>query len=311
MLRAKLNTTGCPRGPSRDARPGATAEPGSESGGKPAPTPVPPSGNRNDELLAAGVQRMLAGTRYTIAAPGYARLTRPLRRLSLPRHLPQGLATFVSSPAGAARESDGRAGGAAAGPIQPPAERAEAPAIESIVLFDIESLGFIGRPLFLIGAVYGQHAADGLWDLEMVQYLARDYSEEEAILAAFHEDASGADLCVTFNGRTFDLPFLALRAAYFQREPYHPRRHLDLLPVARHCWGARLPNCRLKTLEHLVCGRPRAGLDIDSSRVPEAYHRFVRTGEPFELMEVLGHNAADLISLLELHERAATELAGE
>jgi uncharacterized protein YprB with RNaseH-like and TPR domain len=272
------------------------------------------TGDRNDELLAAGVERLLAGTRYAVAASSYARLTRSLRRRALPRELPEGIRAFLAGPSNDTGVRGGRPGHAGSGAAQPvpvavPSAPVEPLAIESIVLFDIESLGFIGRPLFLIGAVHGRHAADGLWDLELVQYLARDYSEEEAILTAFREEATSADLCVTFNGRTFDLPFLALRAAYYQQEPYRPRHHLDLLPVARRCWGARLPNCRLKTLEHHICGRPRAGLDIDSARVPEAYHRFVRTGEPFELMEVLGHNAADLTSLLELHERATAELA--
>jgi len=280
MLRARLDKSGCPPGHS----PHESLAPEGHSGAT--------RRDAGDELLAAAVARELTGTRYEIAAAGYARLTRPLRRLVLPTQLPQGIWPFVSRPAEERR--------------RPPGEP-----VASVVLFDIESLGFIGRPLFLIGAVHGRHVAGELWDLEMVQYLARDYAEEEAILTAFREDASRADLCVSFNGRTFDLPFLELRAAYYRQEPYRPRQHLDLLPVARRCWGARLPNCRLKTLEHLICGRPRAGLDIDSARVPEAYHRFVRTGEPFELLEVLGHNATDLTSLLELHARAAAELGRE
>ncbi len=278
MLRGRLNAAG-------DRLLGGSAVPG------------------GDELLAEGVARLLRGTHYAVAPSGYARLTLTLRRRRLPRELPPIMLSYVAGPARRrAGDAPGR-GATQRGAGQPPA-------IDSIVFFDIESLGFIGRPLFLIGTIHGRAGADGRWELELVQYLARDYSEEEAVLTAFRDEAAGADLCVSFNGRAFDLPFIALRSAFYRLEPYRPERHLDLLPLARRCWGDRLPNCRLKTLEHLVCGRPRTGLDIESARVPEAYHRFVRTGEPFELLDVLGHNAADLASLVELHARAIDALAG-
>lgn len=173
------------------------------------------------------------------------------------------------------------------------------PGGEGCVLVDIESLGFIGRPLFLIGALF-LHAARSA---ELIQYLARDYSEERAVLAAFLAEAGPVPTWVTFNGRTFDLPFLSLRAAYHRLAPPVPRAHLDLLPIARRCWGAGLPDCRLQTLAAHLCGQHRRR-DIPGSQIPAAYHAFVRSGEPWEMLRILEHNAADLKNLLALYERA-------
>lgn len=230
--------------------------------------------NTAGELLAEGIARFLSGAELVAAEEDYARIRHRLAARPLPAVLPMVLNA-----------------GAAAPPRQ-------------IAFFDIETLGFIGRPLFLIGALYARASEGGAWDLDLIQYLARDYSEEEAILSAFQREVSPCDLWISFNGRTFDLPFLQLRAVAYRLPRFEPRAHLDLLPLARRTWGELLPNCRLKTLETHICRRPRGGPDLPSSRVPAAYHAFVRSGEPMELLDILGHNASDLTGLLEIYLHA-------
>ena len=231
-----------------------------------------------NELLAEGIARILSGAELVTEETEYARIRHRLAARPLPTTLPAALQTALTP----------------RGPILP----------ERIAFFDIETLGFIGRPLFLIGALYARAAGYGSWDLEMIQYFARDYSEEEAVLAAFQRDVSGSGLWISFNGRTFDLPFLKLRAVAYRMPSFAPVAHLDLLPVARRAWSERLPDCRLKTLETHICHRPRGGPDLPSSRVPAAYHAFVRSGEPMELLDILGHNASDLTGLLEIYLHA-------
>ena len=65
-----------------------------------------------------------------------------------------------------------------------------------------------------------------------------------------------------------------------------------------------MPNCRLQTLEQLVCGRVREG-DIPGSQIPATYHHFVRSGQTTEMGSVLLHNAIDLVTLLDLALRLA------
>jgi hypothetical protein len=232
------------------------------------------SAQRGEDLLALGVERLMAHARYSAAPGGYARIVSACR-----------VGSALGRPA---------------------------------VCVDIESLGFIGRPLFLIGALFldgagsaGTAAAEASEQGRpapgrLVQYLARDYSEEESVLQAFLGEAAAASTWITFNGRTFDLPFLALRAAYHRLPAPSPQRHVDLLPVARRLWGSRLPDCRLQTLERRVCRRPPRRDDLGGAAIPAAYHAYVRTGEPWEMLRILQHNADDLISLGELL-RAARE----
>ncbi len=227
-----------------------------------------------DELLAEGISRYLPGCRYGEDAEGYARITQDLGRRRLGSVLSEELRAHI---------------------------RGEAGELSTVVLVDIESLGFIGRPLFLIGALHARTQGER-WGLELVQYLARDYSEEEAVLEAFLREASPADLWITYNGRTFDLPFIRLRTIHYRLAEPEPPCHLDLLPVARRRWGASLPDCRLKTIERMISGRPRIASDIAGARIPAAYHDFVRTGEPLEMIDILKHNALDLLGLLDLYQ---------
>jgi uncharacterized protein YprB with RNaseH-like and TPR domain len=78
--------------------------------------------------------------------------------------------------------------------------------------------------------------------------------------------------------------------------------HCDLLHHARRRWKRHLPDCRLQTLERLLCRRFRRD-DLGSSQVPAAYHAFVRTGEAGPMRAILAHNALDLVTLVELSMR--------
>lgn len=166
-------------------------------------------------------------------------------------------------------------------------------------ILDIETGGFAGTPVFLIGVVYPDLAP-----LRVVQYLARDYPEEEAILRALHVDLADRDTWITFNGKSFDEPFLRDRAALY-RIPLRPSKcHIDLLHAARRRWRNALPNCRLVTLENEILRRPRIG-DVPSADVPDLFHHFIRTGNARPLHPVLLHNQIDLITCAELVVRLA------
>lgn len=169
---------------------------------------------------------------------------------------------------------------------------------ENIVFMDIETTGLVGNsPLFLIGTMLW--TPDGF---EIRQFFARNYAEERAVLSLFADALTGRKLLVTFNGKSFDMPYIRTRAAAtgipFAGDPYH----LDMLHVCRRIWRGRLPNCKLQTLESRICSRERHG-DIPGGDIPDAYHEYVRTRNARQMVAVLKHNMLDLVTMADLMTR--------
>jgi uncharacterized protein YprB with RNaseH-like and TPR domain len=171
---------------------------------------------------------------------------------------------------------------------------------EAALFVDTETTGLAGSMVFLLGTMR-------IVDERIVvrQVFARDYREEPALLSEWAEMLKGAGMLVSFNGKAFDVPLLRDRLGYHGIAPPTEPPHLDLLHAARRRWRDVLPDCRLQTLEWRVCGRRRAG-DIPGEEIPDVYHRFVRTGDPADVVSVFHHNALDLVTLADI----ALALAG-
>ena len=168
---------------------------------------------------------------------------------------------------------------------------------EDVLFVDLETTGLSSTPLFLIGVM---HCADG--GLVVRQFLARDYSEEAATISLFTDMLQRKRLLVTFNGKSFDLPYVRVRAAA-NRIPFSAEQaHLDLLHECRRVWGQKLPNCKLQTLETHICGRRRDD-DIPGAEIPAAYHEYVRTQNAADIVRIVKHNLLDLATLAELMVR--------
>ena len=171
----------------------------------------------------------------------------------------------------------------------------EAPLPSELLWMDIESTGLgDSTPLFLIGVMTCE--SDGL---HLTQYLARSPTEEAAVLALFRETAERHPLLVSFNGKSFDLPYIAGRCRRFRQPEPTTAAHFDLLHEARASWRTQLPNCRLQTLERHLCQRQRVD-DVPSREIPAEYWRFVATGTKGRMPQVLYHNQLDLLTLVEL-----------
>jgi uncharacterized protein YprB with RNaseH-like and TPR domain len=164
----------------------------------------------------------------------------------------------------------------------------------SALFLDLETGGFASSPVFLAGTMHWNGS-----DFVIRQYFARHYGEEAALLAAFAEQARGFRYLVTFNGKSYDVPFLAGRAVVHRVALDLPPGHVDLLHPARRRWKRTLPNCRLQTLELHVCRRRRVG-DVPSEEVPGLYHDFVHRGDPYRLIPVFHHNMMDVITMGEI-----------
>ncbi|HKQ20232.1 MAG TPA: ribonuclease H-like domain-containing protein [Candidatus Eisenbacteria bacterium] len=165
---------------------------------------------------------------------------------------------------------------------------------QRILFLDIETCGLSAAPVFLVGLCHV-----GERNLVLRQLFARDYAEERALLAELARIARGFDFLVTFNGKSFDVPFLRDRAIQHRMPPPLDLPHLDQLWMARRRWKEMLPNCRLTTLEWHVLRRRRAG-DVGGAEIPGLYHDYVKRGEAHRLLPVFHHNLLDVVAMVEL-----------
>lgn len=166
---------------------------------------------------------------------------------------------------------------------------------ESWLFLDTETTGLAGGSgtcAFLIGV--GRITPGGF---RLRQFFMRDYGEESSQLHALREEIMSAELLITYNGRTFDVPLLESRYRMTRsRPPFEEIPHLDLLHGARRLWRLRFESCKLTDLEQRILGHSREE-DVPGELIPEIYFDFLRTGRAARLAGVFLHNALDIVSL--------------
>jgi uncharacterized protein YprB with RNaseH-like and TPR domain len=180
------------------------------------------------------------------------------------------------------------------------------------VFIDLETTGLsggAGTVAFLVGCAYFDAGA-----FQVRQFLLSSFNAERAMLAAAAELFDAADLIVTYNGKTFDVPVMETRWAFHRMPaPLDEVPHFDMLHPARRLWRSRSAladagGCRLTTLERMLLNLRRVG-DVDGFEIPGRFFQFLRTGDARPLEPVLEHNRLDLVSLAAVTSRAL-RLAG-
>jgi uncharacterized protein YprB with RNaseH-like and TPR domain len=162
----------------------------------------------------------------------------------------------------------------------------------SLLFLDIETAGLSANTyVFLCGLMYW---ANGEFVVE--QAFARDYAEEEGLLRHVRAAIDRFGTVVTYNGASFDIPFLRTRMAVHRVPDIEPVGSVDLLHSSRRVFRSVLPNCRLVTVERHLRGVDRVD-DIPSRFIPRAYHEFVRSRDARVMRNVVYHNRMDLFTM--------------
>jgi uncharacterized protein len=176
---------------------------------------------------------------------------------------------------------------------------------EDVVFVDIETLGLFSRPIILFGVGW-----IGQGHLVIRQYLVRDVAEECAALVATAGHLAGEHTALaTFNGRSFDLPYIADRLAYYGLGTPGRIPHFDVLHFSRRRWKDEFPSLRLAALEREILGIRRED-DIPGQMVPEFFEHYLRTGNIGPLVPIVEHNRQDVVSLALLFFRLLGECHG-
>lgn len=172
-----------------------------------------------------------------------------------------------------------------------------------------EGVGSPGNWLFLDTETSGLAGGTGTWaflcgllrieeqGLLLRQYLLTRLDAEFAYLEAIGAELRGAELLVTYNGKSFDGPLLSTRFRLAGLpDGIGDKGHLDLLHPVRCAFARVWPDCRLATVEQRLLDVARQG-DLPGAEAPGAWLAWLRHGEIRALSEVLSHNRRDLLSL--------------
>ncbi len=164
------------------------------------------------------------------------------------------------------------------------------------LFFDIETSGtsFSRSHITVIGTAYVEGGA-----VRVSQWFADLPGSEPAMIADFFESLSRFDTLVTYNGISFDVPYVKRRAAHWGIPlPDAEMKHLDLFKYSKPFAKLfELPNRKLKTIE--------TGLFIErKDRLSGAdcvsvYLQYLRTGDPDLCGLILQHNREDIVNLID------------
>lgn len=161
-----------------------------------------------------------------------------------------------------------------------------------VVFIDVETTGFYSvHPLFLVGLFYFEGETP-----VVLQSLARDFTEEKAMLDGVTNLLRRFKVAISYNGRSFDLPYLLGRVRFHGLTWDGFPQQLDLLRQTRRFFKGTIPDCRLATAGRYLLGLKRADA-ISGGEVPERYHSFIETGDEKLIAEILLHNREDLLTM--------------
>ena len=163
--------------------------------------------------------------------------------------------------------------------------------VENFKFMDIETKGLSNVPIILIGVaeIKGN-------DIVASQYFLRDYTEEASIIDAYLSHLDEDSIHVTFNGKSFDVPFIKNRCIYNRIDSNLNLPHLDLMYFAKNLWKDQLPNCRLQTIEREIFNIQRED-DVPGQYIPGYYDTYLSQNNIGPVVPIIEHNAQDIISL--------------
>ncbi|WP_407379273.1 ribonuclease H-like domain-containing protein [Methanobrevibacter sp.] len=165
------------------------------------------------------------------------------------------------------------------------------PDVSNFKFMDIETLGLSNVPIILIGVaeIKGNNIISS-------QYFLRDLEEELAVLKAYFSHLDENSVHVTFNGKTFDVPFIKNRLNYHRLDVDFDLAHLDLMYFAKYLWGDELPDCKLQTIEKYKFGLERVD-DVPGQYIPGYYNTYLSENNIGPMVPIIEHNRQDIVSL--------------
>ncbi len=172
---------------------------------------------------------------------------------------------------------------------------------KKICFLDIETTGFSRNfnQIYLIGVVYFNYEQES-WCLS--QFFANNIGEESILLEEVNKFISSFDLLITYNGESFDIPFIKHRSRIYNID--ETISNIDSFDVYRNIKkdSPYLPfqDLKLKTIEeslNIFRDDKYTGKDCINF-----YYKYINTKDNTLKKNILKHNFDDLYYLLDVME---------
>jgi len=170
---------------------------------------------------------------------------------------------------------------------------------KNVCFVDIETTGLNRNKeiIYLIGLLFFNRSSDS-WVLN--QYFANSIEMEKDILGAFNSEINNFDVVITYNGGSFDLPFIRYRLKRYDIEGIYldDITSFDLYKIMRsNNMFLNLPNLKLKTLEQFL-GIERED-KLSGFECIELYYDYMESNNSVLRENILKHNYDDLVNMLD------------
>jgi len=179
--------------------------------------------------------------------------------------------------------------------------------IEDFLFLDIETLGIIDSPVIIVGIGFFKNEK-----FEIHIFFTRKLEEEIAIYEHLRTEIFPNFKCfITYNGKTFDIPYLANRFLYFFDEnpmiseddpPYEKCNtkfhHIDLYHHCRRLFKGMFNTYSLTNMEEKLLNWTRENT-LPSNLVGLCYRKYNENAERYIglIKEIIEHNFYDIYSM--------------
>jgi len=179
--------------------------------------------------------------------------------------------------------------------------------IEELLFLDIETLGIYDSPIIIVGLGFYRKNS-----FEIHQYFAQELEDEIAICEHLRNEILPCfKTFITYNGKSFDIPYMANRFLYFFDEnpmisendiPYENSNtryhHVDLYWNCRRQFKNKFHSYTLTSMERKLLDWKR-GNDLPSNLVGLCYKKYKKDPEQYVglIKEIIDHNYYDLYSM--------------
>lgn len=163
-------------------------------------------------------------------------------------------------------------------------------------ILDIETTGLnrMNNSIILIGILYVDNKSNSI---KVKQFFAEHIKEEVKLLNSFKSTISNFDYIITYNGNSFDIPFINQRLSFHNIDfRINIDSSFDLMKIIRkHKKSLNLSNCKLKTVEQQL-GIKRED-KISGKESIHLYFEYMRNKNPNIKDLILKHNFDDIYYL--------------